>query len=963
MAAAARFGTVWCPHWPVVAAGIAGGGPVVVLHANRVVAHAGAAAEHGVRVGQRRREAQAACPEAQSPRPTRRGRPGLRARRAGRRRARAPPGGHRAGLLAFAARGPSRYFGGDEALAGGVAPPPPPRLRRPPPAVGGLRRRHRRRPVRRRGRRPARRAPRRSRGRAARRVGRVPRPAAGAPARRRRRARRPARRPAHPARPPPPRRRSPRSRRPTCWPASVSRGRSPTASPAAATTPAGHERSAAGLRVRARLRRARAPARPAGVRRPAPRRASSSPGWPPRAGVHPLGRHRRDRARRAQRAGVVPADGLASAAMVERVRWQLDAWVQPGASPPGSCCCAWSPRRCAATTASSSACGAAAPRPTSGRRAPSPAWPTMVGEQQVLVAEAARAAASRATTTAGCRPSPPTSPIRPTARRGCASATGRGRAACRPRRRPWCTPSRAGEVVDADGAPVRVTGRGVLSAAPATLARAAGPRRSTGWAGPWPLEERWWDGPRAAPRPLPAAHRIGPPAARRRRASAVVARRRVRVTTVPSRWMISRRSAPRSPPAARSTPASGTRSPSSSSSSIGWRTRSTSTPTGARHRLGDRRRRAWRRPPAPPLARDLGPTGRPHRRRRDAVGRRGARRSRRPACRSSPGPTSAGAEHVDVHPGAGTGTSTCATRCGPRPRPAPPEDESQDVQWFQWHRAVALAEPGLAGVLRALQPGTPAASGAQRGRRRHRHGVPALTAFALPTRAGARGVGGPPLDRRRGGRPPRRHRCRARRHDRRLDGPRRAAWRARLVDQLTSTRRGRRGWGAVRPLAEQRHPLGLQLWTFEVNEPAQRFYERHGFVLSSARRGPATRSVPPTCASNGAGASAVSGDRRSTIEVIFDAGMAKAMFAVLTEPLDERRRCSSRSPRRARRTSASPSRRRRSPRSSTRPSPLTAEAPATIRSARRGHAPRCLPPTCARQDGSRGARRTAAPAG
>lgn len=31
-------------------------------------------------------------------------------------------------------------------------------------------------------------------------------------------------------------------------------------------------------------------------------------------------------------------------------------------------------------------------------------------------------------------------------------------------------------------------------------------------------------------------------------------------------------------------------------------------------------------------------------------------------------------------------------------------------------------------------------------------------------------------------------------------------------------------------LARDRHPAGLQLWTFQVNRAAQRFYERHGFV-------------------------------------------------------------------------------------------------------------------------------------
>lgn len=31
-------------------------------------------------------------------------------------------------------------------------------------------------------------------------------------------------------------------------------------------------------------------------------------------------------------------------------------------------------------------------------------------------------------------------------------------------------------------------------------------------------------------------------------------------------------------------------------------------------------------------------------------------------------------------------------------------------------------------------------------------------------------------------------------------------------------------------LAKQRQPDGLALWTFQVNEPARRFYQRHGFV-------------------------------------------------------------------------------------------------------------------------------------
>jgi protein ImuB len=51
------------------------------------------------------------------------------------------------------------------------------------------------------------------------------------------------------------------------------------------------------------------------------------------------------------------------------------------------------------------------------------------------------------------------------------------------------------EVLDAAGNPV-VVGRSFLSAPPATVALGdgSGPRAVTAWAGPWPLEERWWQG-------------------------------------------------------------------------------------------------------------------------------------------------------------------------------------------------------------------------------------------------------------------------------------------------------------------------------------------------------------------------------------------------------------------------------------------------------------------------------------
>lgn len=52
----------------------------------------------------------------------------------------------------------------------------------------------------------------------------------------------------------------------------------------------------------------------------------------------------------------------------------------------------------------------------------------------------------------------------------------------------------AAEVVDADGEPLQVSGRGFLSATPARVSVAGGPwAEVVAWAGPWPLEERWWD--------------------------------------------------------------------------------------------------------------------------------------------------------------------------------------------------------------------------------------------------------------------------------------------------------------------------------------------------------------------------------------------------------------------------------------------------------------------------------------
>ncbi|GHD97675.1 hypothetical protein GCM10010339_00960 [Streptomyces alanosinicus] len=39
------------------------------------------------------------------------------------------------------------------------------------------------------------------------------------------------------------------------------------------------------------------------------------------------------------------------------------------------------------------------------------------------------------------------------------------------------------------------------------------------------------------------------------------------------------------------------------------------------------------------------------------------------------------------------------------------------------------------------------------------------------------------------------------------------------------------------PSAKERSPGGLSLWTFQVNKPAHRFYERHGFTAVESTDG------------------------------------------------------------------------------------------------------------------------------
>jgi protein ImuB len=113
---------VWYPDWPVVAAGCHPEVPAAVVRANRVVAVTAAGRGEGVRPGLRRREAQGLCPELEilstdTGRDARAWEPVVVALET------LTPAVEilAPGAAALVTRGPSRYFGGDGALAVRVA--------------------------------------------------------------------------------------------------------------------------------------------------------------------------------------------------------------------------------------------------------------------------------------------------------------------------------------------------------------------------------------------------------------------------------------------------------------------------------------------------------------------------------------------------------------------------------------------------------------------------------------------------------------------------------------------------------------------------------------------------------------------------------------------------------------------------------------------------------------------------
>ena len=192
--------------------------------------------------------------------------------------------------------------------------------------------------------------------------------------------------------------------------------------------------------------------------------------------------------------------------------------------------------------------------------------------------------------------------------------------------------------------------------------------------------------------------------------------------------------------------------------------------------------------------------------------------------------------HVDVHPGpkGHTHLDLRYVVAAPDAVPRPPVGESQDVKWFRWFEAIDIADAGLAGVLRSLQPGEATLRPARGNDARECATVYLRSrAFALPTvpvvhedkevrrwmadevigradvtvaEVDGTVVGLMVLDQGSGG----------------------IGWIEQLY--LDPAWVGRGLGRRFLEIARRTFPDGLQLWTFEANRAAQRFYEREGFV-------------------------------------------------------------------------------------------------------------------------------------
>jgi 8-oxo-dGTP pyrophosphatase MutT (NUDIX family)/L-amino acid N-acyltransferase YncA len=197
---------------------------------------------------------------------------------------------------------------------------------------------------------------------------------------------------------------------------------------------------------------------------------------------------------------------------------------------------------------------------------------------------------------------------------------------------------------------------------------------------------------------------------------------------------------------------------------------------------------------------------------------------------SQPGSQPRTPVHVDVHPGP-RGHTHLDVRyqfVAPPVEPSPPVGESQEVRWFSWSQAIAMAEPGLEGALRAAQPGLPIVRQARVG------DAPGCARVYKRSKAFAMAdVPEPHTE------------AEVAEWMGEVAIPTMDVWVADLDGVVVGQFMLQPGWlqhlyidpswmgrglgNQLMDVVRQRQPGELQLWTFQTNSAARRFYERHGF--------------------------------------------------------------------------------------------------------------------------------------
>ena len=187
--------------------------------------------------------------------------------------------------------------------------------------------------------------------------------------------------------------------------------------------------------------------------------------------------------------------GLSAAAMVERVRWQLDAWAQREFLTAGVVLLRLDPVEVRSDDGVQLGLW--------GGRTQADEWAVravarlvaVAGEQQVLVPAAQ--GGRQPHDAYSWVPAVTADLLEPAERLTPVKAPWPGSLPAPSPAVVHATPLPIG-VLDAAGQPVRVTGRGFVSEPPATVQLGSGsPESVQSWAGPWPVEERWWDAARA----------------------------------------------------------------------------------------------------------------------------------------------------------------------------------------------------------------------------------------------------------------------------------------------------------------------------------------------------------------------------------------------------------------------------------------------------------------------------------